>query len=218
MTHIAPAPSAHLLRSRHRVRREPLWRPVKQLTSGELPPACRAWLLDDGSLTGRLIDLNLGEFRVQRLYQGWEVPLASEQRLLDIPQRQLAIVREVALQLAGNTVVFARSVLPISSLTGSLAHLRRLQNKPLGAILFKHAGMRRSPFELARIGGDNEYIPTPLRQDTPAWCRRSRFEIDSRALMVSEVFLQGFRPWPAVLPVHRTQRGKVSAVIVRPKQ
>jgi chorismate--pyruvate lyase len=33
-------------------------------------------------------------------------------------------------------------------------------------------------------------------------------------LLVSEVFLQPFTPWPAVLPVHRTQRGKVSAAIV----
>jgi chorismate--pyruvate lyase len=35
---------------------------------------------------------------------------------------------------------------------------------------------------------------------------------------VSEVFLKDFSPWSAVLPVHRTQRGKVSAAIVGPKQ
>ena len=61
-------------------------------------------------------------------------------------------------------MVFARSVLPISSLSGSLAHLRRLQNRPLGAILFKNAGMRRSPFEVARLEGDCDYIPDALRQ------------------------------------------------------
>lgn len=213
-----PADNAHLLRAGHRVRAEPLWRPAKQLNSFDLAPEVRGWLLDDGSLTGRLIDQQRGLFQVQRLYQGWEVPLSSERKLLGIPHRQLAIIREVALQQGGETVVFARSVLPISSLTGRLAHLRRLQNRPLGAILFKNAGMRRSPFEVARIAGDCDYIPPPLRQDDAAWARRSRFSIEGANLMVSEVFLRSFTPWPAVLPVHRTQRGKVSAAILSPKQ
>ncbi|MEZ5570586.1 MAG: hypothetical protein R3E64_01070 [Halioglobus sp.] len=52
---------------------------------------------------------------MQRLHQGWEVPLISERRLLALPHRQLALVREVALSLGANTVVFARSVFPISA-------------------------------------------------------------------------------------------------------
>ncbi|RLQ20890.1 chorismate lyase [Seongchinamella sediminis] len=210
--------NVHPPRAIHRVRREPLWRPVEQLTTGELAPAVRRWLLDDGSLTGRLIDQQRGTFSVRRLYQGWEVPLPSERQLLGLPNRQLALVREVALNQGSNRVVFARSVLPISSLTGKLAHLRRLQNRPLGAILFSHPGMRRSPFEVARLNGACDYVPAGLRQQGPAWARRSRFTIAGRTLMVSEVFLQAFEPWPGVLPVHRTQRGKVSAAIVSPKQ
>jgi chorismate--pyruvate lyase len=197
---------------------EPQWRPVNQYTRATLPSGLRAWLTDDGSLTGRLIDLGRGEFRVQRLYQGWQVPLPSEKMLLALPSRQLALVREVALQLDRQTVVFARSVFPVSSLTGSLAHLRRLQNKSLGAILFRHPGMHRCPFELARMAGDSDYLPSALHQDEPAWGRRCRFEIQGKQLMVSEVFLQPFTPWPAVLPVHRSQRGKVSAAIVPPTQ
>lgn len=191
---------------------------LERFTNGQLPPAFRRWLLDDGSLTGRLIDLRQGKFSVQRLHQAWEVPLLSERRLLGIPHRQQAIIREVALRLDDKPVVFARSVLPVSSLTGSLAHLRSLQNKPLGAILFKHAGMHRSPFELTQLSGDSAYLPEGLRQVQPAWARRSVFDINGKGILVSEVFLNRFTPWPAVLPVHRTQRGKVSAAIVRPKQ
>lgn len=191
---------------------------MQRYTTATLPPATRRWLLDDGSLTGRLIDLGLGDFSVQRRYQGWEVPLDSERRLLGLPPRERALVREVTLHLGETPVVFARSVFPYRSLTGSLAHLRRLQNRSLGAILFRNAGMHRSPFELALVSGDADYLPLDLQQSTSAWCRRSRFEIEQRGMMVSEVFLQGFRPWPAVLPVHRTQRGKVSAAIVGAKQ
>ena len=197
---------------------EPEWRPGSHYTSASLPPGCRAWLLDDGSLTGRLIDLGRGALGVERLYQGWQVPLASERRLLALAPRHVALVREVVLRLGGDAVVFARSVFPIASLTGSLAHLRRLQNRSLGAILFQHPGMRRSPFELALIGGDSDYLPAALRQEEAAWGRRSRFEISGRGLLVSEVFLRAFTPWPAVLPVHRSQRGKVNAAILRSTQ
>jgi chorismate--pyruvate lyase len=197
---------------------DPHWLPIQQFTTASLPPAYRYWLLDDGSLTRHLIDLNTGPFRVQRLYQGWQIPLPSERILLSIPQRQLALVREVALLVAENAVVFARSVFPYTSLTGSLTHLRKLKNKPLGAILFNHPGMHRSPFELARLRGNSDYLPQALQQDDDAWARRSRFTIENKSLLVSEVFLHKFSAWPRALPVHRSQRGTVSSAMLHPKQ
>lgn len=183
---------------------------MERFTAAGLPQHNRYWLLDDGSLTNRLIAISGGHFRVQRLYQGWQLPLPSERRLLGRPNRELALVREVALLANDRPVVFARSVFPLSSLEGSLSHLRRLQTRPLGAILFKHPGMHRSPFELCHMSGRSEYLPEPLRQDESAWGRRSRFIVGGKSLMVSEVFLQAFKPWPNMAPVHRTQRGKVS--------
>jgi chorismate--pyruvate lyase len=197
--------------TRRRIRIEPRWRPVERYTHAALPPDSRVWLTDNGSLTGQLIASGQGKFSVQRLYQGWETPLPSERRLLGLRPRQLSLVREVALLVGTDSVVFARSVFPISSLVGSLAHLRRLQSKSLGAILFKLPGMHRYPFELARVAGNSDYLPPGLQQSTTAWGRRCRFEIEGKRLMVSEVFLQSFSPWQAALPVHRTQRGKVSA-------
>lgn len=193
--------------------RDPRWRPEQQFTALELPSGARRWLLDNNSLTARLIALDAGAFSVQRLYQGWQVPLPSEQRLLQVPPRQRALVREVMLRLDERDVVFARSVFPISSLSGELAHLRKLQNRSLGAILFRCPGMQRSPFELARIAGNSGYMAPWIRQREDAWARRSCFDISGKRLLVSEVFLQGFTPWDALLPVHRSQRGKVSAAI-----
>lgn len=197
---------------------DPNWRPVRRYTSATLPCSNRLWLTDDGSLTKRLIESGSQAFNVERLYQGWEVPFPSERRLLGLPPRQLALIREVALRLGEDTVVFARSVFPVASLSGSLAHLRRLQNKSLGAILFNHPGMHRCPFEVALIPGNSRYLPQHLQQQAPAWGRRSRFEIERKRLLVSEVFLQPFKPWPASMAVHRTQRGKLSAAIMSSTQ
>jgi chorismate--pyruvate lyase len=208
-----PPPRAH-----RRVSTEPLWQPVNRYTQANLPPDTRRWLTDNASLTGQLIASGRGEFRVRRLYQGWEMPLPSERKLLELPQRQLSLVREVVLLLGDDPVVFARSIFPFSSLTGDLAHLRRLQSRSLGAILFRHPGMHRHPFELALVPGDSDYLPPSFRQQPPAWGRRCRFEIGGKKLMVSEVFLEPFTPWRGGLPVHRSQRGKVGAAIGSTKQ
>jgi chorismate--pyruvate lyase len=207
---LTPAPH---LQARRRIANEPQWQPQAQFTCATLAPGLRVWLTDNGSLTTRLTCSGHGEFGVRRLHQCWAVPLPSERALLQLPARQLALVREVALTLDGAPVVFARSVFPISSLTGSLAHLRRLQNKSLGAILFSTPGMHRYAFELALMAGNCDYLPANLQQDRPAWGRRSRFEIAGKRLLVSEVFLQAFTPWQRSLPSHRTQRGKVRAAL-----
>lgn len=201
-----------------RISREPLWQPEARYNAGVLPQRNRYWLLDDGSLTSRLIAISKGPFRVERLSQSWQVPLPSERDLLGIPQRQLALIREVALMDGEQAVVFARSVFPLACLTGNLCHLKRLQNKPLGAILFRNPGMHRSPFELAHITGVDNYIPQQLAQPESAWGRRSRFTLEGASLMVSEVFLKPFSPWPNSAPIHRTQRGKVSAANLHIKQ
>ncbi|MEH6608238.1 MAG: chorismate lyase [Halioglobus sp.] len=198
--------------------RDPNWRSCHQFSSVDLPLARRSWLLDDGSLTARLVAQGGSTFRVLRLAQYWQVPLASEQSLLSVPERQLALIREVILELGSKPVVYARSVFPVDSISGALRHLRQLQNRSLGSILFKHPGMRRSPFELAQLPGNSAYLPTNLHQPKAIWARRSRFDINHKPLLVSEVFLPDFNPWSDKLPVHRSQRGRVSTAILKPKQ
>ena len=215
---LLPSSRYNLSTLHHPSLQEPRWRPADRFTAARLPCHSRSWLLDDGSLTSRLVNSGQGRFTVERLHQSWEFVRSDEARLLGIPRRQLALVREVVLRLDARPVVFARSVFPLASLAGELGHLRHLQNKSLGAILFSHPGMRRTPFELAEIAGASSYLPGALHQDISAWGRRSCFELLGKRLMVSEVFLQEFRPWTALLPVHRSQRGRVMTAIRQPRQ
>jgi chorismate--pyruvate lyase len=194
------------------------WRPARTYTAASLPPKVRRWLLDEGSLTARLAGMGRGRFGVRRLSQAWELPLLSERIMLGIPGGQRALVRKVGLLLDSCMVVFARSVLPVRSLRGELGHLRHLENKSLGSILFAHANMHRSPFEVALVPPGNDYLPAGLQQELPAWGRRSRFVIGRSDLMVSEVFLQSFSPWPDAVGLQRARRGKVDAAIARATQ
>ena len=191
----------------------PHWRREEQVPGPLLAPV-RSWLLDDGSLTQHL--LNTGRrFSLQRWQQRWEPPRPNERHLLQMPLRERAMVRQVVMYLDGEPMVYARSVFPVSTLSGPLLRLRRLANQSLGAFLFARTDMRRSPFEVALLAGDSDYLPASLHQDQAVWARRSAFEVAGRPLLVSEVFLPGFPRWQAPIPLHRSRRGQVSATIGR---
>ncbi len=190
---------------------KPRWQRPERLAGADLA-SVRRWLLDDGSLTARLIATGQ-RFSLRRLSQQWEQPRRDERRLLQMGARERALVRKVALCLDDQPVVYARTIFPVSSLDGPLLRLRQLQNESLGAFLFARPDMRRSPFEIARLDGHSSYLPGMLQQEQRVWARRSCFEVAGRRMIVSEVFLPAFTPWQADAAVHRSRRGKVSVTI-----
>lgn len=170
---------------------EPRWQRAKWLR-WQLSATERDWLLDSGSLTTRLIDLSEGQLTVTILRQQMLYPHLSEARLLGIPRKKLALVREVVLSGRGQPWVFARSILPLSTLTGRLRKLRTLDNRPLGGLLFKDSTMYRGEIEVARVNKKHCYIPGYMMSERSLWGRRSKFYLDNKPLLVSEVFLDSF--------------------------
>ncbi len=178
------------------------WFDAHHCLATEIPIRLRPWLLAEGSLTQLLIAASAGDFRVERVLQEWQRPTLSEARLLRIDPNQYALIREVILWGCGQPWVYARSVIPARSLRGDLRRLRKLHNTSLGALLFRYPQLQRTPFELATI--EARALPLPLQseallQSAPGlranqklWARRSRFAIDDRALIVGEIFLDGF--------------------------
>ena len=174
--------------------RDPAWQSALRFDRGQLPSWAKDWLLHEGSLTQRLVQASGGHFRVQRLSQRWRQPLLSEQRLLGLRNREWALVREVALLCHDQPWVYARSVMPESILSGSMRRLRQLQNESLGALLFSNPSLERDSFEICQLDAGSRYIHESLRQQSPAWARRSRFWLGAAPLSVSEVFLEQLQP------------------------
>lgn len=71
------------------------WRSYRRTPLFVTCSALRPWLLDRGSLTERLIRASKRQFEVKILFQGMGVPQLSEQRALELPIRQRALIREV---------------------------------------------------------------------------------------------------------------------------
>ena len=122
------------------------------------------WLLDEASLTERLINFYEDVFSVKPLNQSWTLPFESEVALLESSEDEKALIRKVILCLDKKPVVFARSIIPKIAIEGPLSHLQNLGNKSLGATLFDTPGIFRSSFEIALIPGNDPYLPLQFFQ------------------------------------------------------
>ncbi|WP_067518400.1 chorismate--pyruvate lyase family protein [Endozoicomonas ascidiicola] len=163
------------------------WQPALQAEG--IPETLREMILDNHSLTQRLKQLHHQEFFVRVLCHEWQEPISEEKAFLHCDD-QRASIREVLLFGSGKPVVFARSVLPESSLMGDNAELLNLGDKPLGEYIFSQPDLRRGPIEVAPLPARqfNQRINVTFDKET-AWARRSLFYLREKPILVCEVFL-----------------------------
>lgn len=152
-----------------------------------IPRHYRPWLLDTGSLTQRLVKASQGAFEVELLRLGHQQTTALERDALSLPQRNWPFLREVALKCHDEPWVFARTVIPNTTLQGPARALTHLGTKPLGAVLFNHPGVRRGPISVLRI--DASRVSRTFANQGLIWGRQSVFYLLGKPLLVSEYFL-----------------------------
>ncbi len=172
---------------------DPRWRMHTPLARHGAPAELLDWLLDPTSLTRRLQRSCAGQFRVQPLAQHWQRPMLNEAQALGVLPHERCFVREVHLLCDDQPWVFARTVIPVRTLTGSRRRLLRLGKKSLGAVLFSDPTMVRSGIEIASLHPGQPLFTraTAGLPQPPAaiWGRRSAFFLDHQPLLVSEIFL-----------------------------
>ena len=154
------------------------WRRLKHPLRA--PRALRPWLTDTGSLTRLLQRVSKGHFSVRVLSQRYGQPSSAEASALGLRARQRALIREVLLCGHGEPWVFARTLIPVTSLNGRQRALKQIGNRPLGALLFRDPQMQREPLQIASL-------PNSAGEDF--WARRSVFHLAGKPLLVCEVFL-----------------------------
>ena len=149
------------------------------------------WLLDSGSLTTRL-SANCQQFRVELLGQKIQACPDVEANGT-IKAGEQVLVREVLLYCDEQPQVFARSLLPLSSLTGEEQKLADLGTQSLGQVLFNNPSLQRQNIEIAHFAVDSSVgllaEKLALPKQAQLWGRRSIFVLEDKPLMVAEVFL-----------------------------
>ena len=177
----------------HRSVNEPLWVDLLSRHASMVPANVYAWLRDPASLTRRVTDACPGKFRVEVKFQGWAGALNSETRLLQLGLREACLVREVELLCNDEPQVFARTLMPVSSLRGAARQLSHLRNKPLGKVLFANPHTRRKTVQIARILPQHKLFHSAVShlEEMPEelWGRRTLFLYVGKPILVNEIFL-----------------------------
>lgn len=180
--------------------RLPVWHTHQPVFTHRAPRSLYPWLVDQRSLTRLLSEASHNQFTVKVLDEGWQLPFANEPGAAE----GLAFIRQVILYCGDRPTVYARTVIPRSSLTGKLSALTRLGNRPLGAVLFTNPMYRRLNLETAAIRPGSR-LHTLAQMHTPTgkenhqqtfWGRRSIFQLYQHRLLVNEIFLHDMRDLP----------------------
>ncbi|PCI59503.1 MAG: chorismate--pyruvate lyase [Gammaproteobacteria bacterium] len=149
------------------------------------------WLFDPSSLTARLKS-HCQSFRVEVVGQQLQTCQVDEANSA-IKTGEQVLVREVVLYCDEQPQVFARSLLPLKSLTGEEQQLAHLGTQPLGQVLFNNPQLERQSIEVESFDHNSavsKFSATlGLTPEHNLWGRRSLFVLNKKPIMVAEVFL-----------------------------
>lgn len=155
------------------------WRADNNLSQSTIPNELRSMITAKGSLTTALTELSDGDFRVNVLDQQIKVPYWHEQRKLNRPLSRAALIRQVELKIDGESVVYARSIIPLALVLKGQSGLANLGRTPLGHLLFKDGRVRISKREFATFTLANAEISA----------RRTPYDYQGSTILVTELFL-----------------------------
>jgi chorismate--pyruvate lyase len=165
------------------------WFQRRQLFSKHVPVDIQTWLFDPASLTARLKQKCVADFRVEVLSQTIQKPRLDEFKVLGMGTGSYALVRQVRLCCGHACWVYARTVIPFSTLKGKQRIYANLGTRPLGAMLFADRTMQRDEVRVTALYGSQLPEGLGLAEDDLVWGRRSVFRVAGKPLLVSEYFL-----------------------------
>lgn len=168
------------------------WRSIIPSIDSEIA----SWLYDPSSLTAKLKS-RTSQFSVELIGQAELIPEPHELEFLNIESKSGHLVREVLLKCDGLPWVFARSVLPLASLSKTDQELAQLGENPLGEFLFHNptiqpGTIKASEFTASsKVKGLDESLHQGLEQklSQPLFGRRRLFHLQNGPILVAEVFL-----------------------------
>lgn len=156
-----------------------------------LPAEVRSWVYESNSLTQRLRTHFGSRLCVKILLQHWHKPFMDERQLLNLPQAQYTLIREVLLQADNTPLILARSIIPEATIKFAHRNLSHLGTRPLGEVIFAYPNLQRLNLEITLVQPEawREACQNQFQIQQPMWGRRTVYAIPAQALLVSEFFL-----------------------------
>ncbi len=128
------------------------------------------------------------DFSVCVISQYWQKLEAKEASAMALKNVHSALIRQVVLCCGDRPLVYARTVIPATTVQGAQRRYANMGNRPLGAMLFSDRTMKREEVQVAMLPVKHE-ANKYTKIGGPVWGRRSVFRVSGKPLLVSEYFL-----------------------------
>jgi len=135
-----------------------------------------------------MIDRCGDDFSVRVISQRWQKLEAKEAAAMKLNNVRSALIRQVLLCCNEQPLVYARTVIPVTTIQGAQRRYANIGNRPLGAMLFADRTMKREEVQVAMLAAKHE-ANKYTEIGGPIWGRRSVFRVSGKPLLVSEFFL-----------------------------
>ncbi len=114
----------------------------------------------------------------------------KDNQVLGIAPRNYAHIRQITMGTKDTNWLFAKTVIPFSTLTGKAKRLVRMKRNPLGKVLFGPLNAVRTEMRLDLVFADEVGLEAfDIPTNFPLWQRRSLFEVQTGPLLITEIFL-----------------------------
>ncbi len=151
------------------------------------------WLFWRKSMTLKIQHYLHSTIKVNIIQQQWLRPSLDEQQLLQLPNQQKCLIREVELCANDHVVMIARSVMPRGRLTCQYQYLPGLKHKTIGRWFFSDTNLQRSTFNFKCFTKHDDlygYAEKSIKNlPEMVWGRCSSFTTTHQQLLLTELFL-----------------------------
>ncbi|MFK5950794.1 MAG: chorismate lyase [Methylococcales bacterium] len=172
---------------------EPHWKKKYPGIKQVLPENVHSWVYEKNSLTRRLKYTYGNDFAVEILFHRWKPAFLGECNLLNLPQQQFNLVREVLLHANGKPLILARTILPEKTIKIAKRNLSHLGTRPLGEVIFSYPKLERLDLNISHIPYSlwTEELTKRVNIESYVWGRRTVYAIQKQKMLVSEFFMPG---------------------------
>jgi chorismate lyase len=157
----------------------------------QLPP--KAWELISltGSLTKHLRQITDHVIEHRLLFANWRSATPGEQKALRLADNETTWIRDIEWRYHNRRWVYARVVIPQSTITATQTPFPALGVQSLGEILFVDNAIRRDAFcflPLDKNNSDYPAIASSTNDNNPPWARRCVIYHQNAPLLITEIF------------------------------
>ncbi|MCK4841640.1 MAG: chorismate lyase [Methylococcales bacterium] len=170
---------------------DPHWKKQRRGIKQTMPANVASWVYEKNSLTRRLRQHYGHSVTVEILFHRWKPAFLSECNLLNLPQQQYNLVREVLLHADGKPLILARTILPEQTIKVAKRNLSHLGTRPLGEVIFSYPKLERLELNISCVQY-NTWSPALTEKidiEPYVWGRRSVYAIQKKKMLVSEFFM-----------------------------